>query len=68
MWSSAAIAYLLKGLTCWAFSRAATYNNFDNRLVGLLFFRLIGLKKIILLTKYTLFHILHNVLQTNRML
>ncbi len=47
------------------YSRAATNDYFDNRLVGRLFFRLIGLNTVILLTKNTLFLILLNVLQTN---
>ncbi len=50
-------------------SRAATNDYFDSRLVGRLFFRLIGLKKHVffffLLTKNTLLHILSNVFQTN---
>ncbi len=61
MWSSAAVDHLLQGSTCCAFrdgilhtlvvTRAATNDYFDNQLVGRLFFRLIGLHNIILLTK-----------------
>ncbi len=49
-------------------TRAATNDYFDNRLVGRLLFRLIGFKKKNVLTKYTLFPILLNVLQTHGML
>ncbi len=50
-------------------AKAAINDYFDNRLVGRLFFRLIGLNKIILFYwQNTLFHILLNVLQTNWML
>ncbi len=49
--------------------RAATNDYFDDRLVGRLFFRLIGLNTIIyFIDKNTLFHILLNVLQTNSMI